>query len=182
MAPTQIDRSNPPCPHLPRVDEAMNHRCLTDLPKHSPDFYLAAQRYGNFLWQTGHAGRAVLAITRSLYADLPPEDPVYREWPLPYAALRWIFHRHPSDDFPGNPRISFQHQATRLRSAQAQRRRARAWAVWALIRQTKPQLPGDLNDPVPEPSLSEIKGLLESHGHPGEVSLWQQVLDSGPPQ
>ena len=177
MAHPQTNRSNPPCPHLPRAHEAMNNRCLTVLPKRSSDFYLAAQRYGNFLWQTGHAGRAVLAITRSLYTDLQPEDPIYRKWPLPYASLSWIFYQHPSGDFPGNPRISFQHQATRLRSPQGERNRARAWAAWALIRQAKPQLPGDPNDPVPEPSLSEIKDLLESHGHPGEASLWQRVLD-----
>lgn len=155
----------------------MNHRCLTNLPKNSPAFYRSAQRYGNFLWQTGHAGRAVLAITRSLYADLPPDDPIYSEWPLPYAALSWIFQHHPIDDFPGNPRISFQHQATRLRSPHPQRRAARAWAVWALVRQAKPQLPGDPKDPVPEPTLAEIKQRLESHAHPGESTLWQCVLN-----
>ncbi|MFP4156921.1 MAG: hypothetical protein ACLFU4_04820 [Opitutales bacterium] len=174
---TQIElgRFRPPCPHLPPVDQPMNHCCLTGLPRNSPAFYLAAQRYGNFLWQRGHAGRAILALTRSLYTDLAPDDPIYPKWPLPYAALGWILLRHPRDDFPGNPRISFQHQATRLRGPNADCHRARAWAVWALVRRSKPQLPGDARDPVPEPTPDEIEQGLEAHGHPGEAKLWRKI-------
>ncbi len=54
-------------------------------------FYLIALSYGHYLWLKGYSGHAILAITRALYAN------------------------HPSEDYPGNPRISFQHQATRLR-------------------------------------------------------------------
>lgn len=155
----------------------MSHRCLTDLKKNTPEFYLKALQYGHYLWRQGHAGRAILALTRSLYTHLAPNDPILQAWPLPYAALKWIAAHHPSDDFPGNPRISFQHQATRLRGVRQELRRARAWAVWALIREARPSLPGDLADPVKEPTLQQINDLLEAHGHPGEAALWRSILN-----
>lgn len=167
---------NRPCPLLPEAAPAMNHRCLTESPKDSPEFYLAAQRYGNFLWQKGLAGRALLALTRALYTDLAPGHPVGREWPPPYAAIRWIVAHHPGTDFPGNPRVSFQHQATRMRGPRQDRRRARAWAVWMLICQARPELPGDPDDPVAEPEAPAIHAMLEQTGRSGETELWHRVL------
>ncbi|PXA05178.1 hypothetical protein DDZ13_04245 [Coraliomargarita sinensis] len=154
----------------------MNHTCLTGQAKHTPAFYYNALKYGHFLWQQGHAGRAVLAITRALYADISEEDPILSEWPLPYAALLWIFENHRSDDFPGNPRVSFQHQATRLRGPRKELRRARAWATWALVCQARPDLKGDPHDPLPEPTHQDIRKLLEKFGHSNEASLWRQVI------
>ena len=111
----------------------MSHRCLTESRKaNEADFYFAALKYGHYLWLKGHAGRSILAVTRALYANLSGGAPMLDQWPLPYTALRWIVAKHPSDDFPGNPRISFQHQATRLRGERQALRRIRAWAVWAL--------------------------------------------------
>lgn len=78
-------------------------------------FYLTALSYGHYLRLKGYSGRAILAITRALHANLPAEAEVLREWPLPYRALHWIVANYPSQDYPGNPHISFQHQATRLR-------------------------------------------------------------------
>lgn len=169
------------CPHLPEVAADMSHRSLTGVKKDSPEFYFNALQYGHYLWQTGHAGRALLAVTRALYADVMEGDPILKTWPLPYAALLWIATHHEKEDFPGNPRVSFQHQATRLRGPRRELRRARAWAVWALIRQAKPGLPGDANDSVKEPTEEEIALLLNAHGHENEAKLWSKLVRSDLP-
>jgi len=168
-----------PCPYLPEAPASMNHLCLTRLKKDTPELYFSALQYGHYLWQQRHAGRAILALTRALYADIEAPDPILRKWPLPYAALQWILANHSSDDFPGNPRISFQHQATRLRGHRQDLRRARAWATWALVRQAKPELPGDVVDPATEPTSEEISRLLKRHGHSAEAELWHTVIDAG---
>lgn len=154
----------------------MTHRCLTESGKDTPEFYFNALQYGHYLWLKGSAGRAILAITRALYADIPEDDPILKKWPLPYAALQWIVAHHTSDDFPGNPRISFQHQATRLRGPRQELRRARAWAAWALIRDARPSLLGDADDPVKEPNESEIETLVADFGHDGEARRWKNAL------
>lgn len=137
-------------------------------------FYLDTLRYGQYLWQHQSAGRALLAITRGLYADVAADDPILREWPLPYAAIAWIIQHHPLDDFPGNPRLSYQHQACRMRGARSALRSARAWAAWALVVKHRPHLPGDPR--CEEKSLSEITLLLQLHGHPTEATQWQSLI------
>jgi len=160
----------------------MNHLCLTRLKKDSPEFYVNALQYGHYLWQQGCAGRAILALTRALYADIAPDEPILCEWPLPYAPLQWIVANHISDDFPGNPRISFQHQASRLRGERQALRRARAWAAWGLICQARPSLPADLSDPVTEPTHQQIEVMLQAQGHPNEAELWRSTIASDPNQ
>jgi len=156
----------------------MSYRCLTALKGADRErFYLTALKYGHFLWQQGYAGRSILAITRALYADVPPGAATLNQWPLPYAALGWIIANHPDDHFPGNPRVSFEHQATRLRGDRQALRRARAWAVWALIRKAKPTLAGDPKLGIEEPTLNEIEAQLRAIGHPGEVANWQAALE-----
>lgn len=165
------------CPYLPAPDEQMTHRCLTELRGGDRElFYLTALKYGHTLWQQDHAGRSILAITRALYADVSDDAAILKQWPLPYAALGWIIANHGSDDFPGNPRISFQHQATRLRGDRQALRRARAWAVWALLRKAKPTLPGDATQGIEEPTLESIEAELRAIGHPNEVAIWQAAL------
>lgn len=177
MRENPFNQNSPaPCPYLPEVEADMSHRFLTGQDKDNPEFYFNALQYGHYLWQSGHAGRSILAVTRALYADLPEEAAMLREWPLPYAALKWIVAKHHSNDFPGNPRISFQHQATRLRGKRQDLRRARAWAVWALIREARPSLPGDLDDPVKEPKHDEIFQFLSKFGNTGEAELWKTSL------
>ena len=166
------------CPHLPTPEMAMSHRCLTELSvtTETEAFYFKALQYGNYLWQKGHAGRAILAITRALYSDIQSSAPILQRWPLPYAALARIIQSHSSDDFPGNPRISFQHQATRLRGERQGLRRARAWAVWAIICQVRPSLPADTAQDFKPLNTRDIYLLLEEHGHPNEPIQWQQVI------
>ncbi len=165
------------CPHLPAPDEQMTHHCLTELRGADRElFYFTALKYGHSLWLRGHAGRSILAITRALYADVSEDADILKQWPLPYAALQWIVSNHDSDHFPGNPRISFQHQATRLRGDRQVLRRARAWAVWALIREANPTLPGDLAQGIEEPTLEHIEAELRAIGHPNEVTIWRAAL------
>lgn len=167
------------CPYLPVPDARMSYRCLTESGKTSEDaFYVSALRYGHYLWLEGHAGRSILALTRALYANIDEKAPILDQWPLPYAALKWMITNHPSDSFPGNPRISFQHQATRLRGERQTLRRARAWAVWALVRRAKPNLRGDDSQVIEEPPIDWIAEQLKKEGHTNEAALWRAALDA----
>lgn len=138
-------------------------------------FYLASLQYGHYLWLEGYAGRSLLALTRALYADVPEQDPVLKDYPLPYSAIYWLVSHHPSEDFPGNPRVSFQHQATRIEGAREELRRARAWAVWYLVGQAKPSLPGDPTQAFEEPGLAAIEAGLRRWGHGDELHTWRNA-------
>ena len=167
------------CPYLPAPDTQMTCRCLTESRKaDEATFYFEALRYGHYLWLNGHAGRSILALTRALYADVSATSPILSKWPLPYAAIQWIVAHHSSDDFPGNPRISFQHQATRLRGHRRELRRTRAWAVWALIRKARPTLRKDHKQIIEEPTTDWIEAQLRDKGHPNESAVWQAALQS----
>ena len=171
--------SVPLCPYLPLPEAEMSYRSLRELRGGNIEvFYRTALGYGHYLWLKGFSGRAILAITRALYADLPDEAAVLREWPLPYRALHWIVVNHPNQDFPGNPRISFQHQATRLRGDRAALRRARAWAVWKLICVAKPELLADTKQEIKQITLDEIEMRLAKHGHSNEVQIWKSAFRS----
>lgn len=166
------------CPFLPALvaGETYDHHLLgRHSERRDAAFYEDALRYGHALWHQGHAGRALLAITRALYADVADDDLILQSWPLPYDAMAWIVRHHDSDDFPGNPRLSYQHQATRLRGERRELRSARAWAVWAIVCAIRPHLDGDPS--CQELSLEEIQLLLEKHGHLGEGLSWRKVID-----
>jgi hypothetical protein len=167
----------PPCPHLPPAPVAMHAGALTALgSERGPEFYLTALTYGHYLWQRGLAARAVLCLDRALGADLCGTEPVLRDWPLPYAAMRWFIARTPPEIFIGNPRVHFQHLADRMNEPRRDQRRWRAWACWALARTARPEWPADPKHRVVEPSLTEIAARLEAYGIPGERELWQRVL------
>lgn len=140
-------------------------------------FYLASLQYGHYLWLEGHAGRSLLALTRALYADVPEQASVLEDWPLPYTAIHWVVRQHPSDHFPGNPRISFQHQATRMEGPRKELRRARAWAVWYLVGQAKSSLPGDPTQAFEEPGLAAIEAGLRRWGHGDELHTWRNARE-----
>ena len=110
-------------------------------------------------------------------AKLTGDEPVLADWPLPYAAMRWILEQTPPGVFLGNPRVHFQHYAGRMNAPRRDQRRWRAWACWALARRTHPHLPGDARHRVQEPAAAKIAQRLDQHGHPGETALWRQVLE-----
>jgi hypothetical protein len=139
-------------------------------------FYLTALTYGAYLWQHGLAARATLCLDRALGADLRGDEPVLRDWPLPYAAMRWFLAHTPPEVFIGNPRVHFQHLADRMNEPRRDQRRWRAWACWALACRTRPEWPGDPKHRVVEPTIAEIATRLDAHGVPGESALWCSVL------
>ena len=167
----------PPCPHLPAPRAGLDWRALH---VHREDvrgtaFYRDCLEYAHALWQRGLAARAILCLDRALGADLHGDDPLLREWPLPYAAMVWFIAHTPSDVFIGNPRVHFQHYADRMNEPRRDQRRWRAWACWALARAIRPELPNDPKHRVVEPSSEEIAAGLQAHGLVGEVELWLAV-------
>jgi len=139
-------------------------------------FFLTALTYGQFLWQQGLVARAILKLNRGFGADLRGDEPVLRDWPLPYAALVWFLRHAPPEVFLGNPRVHFQHLADRMNEPRRDQRRWRAWACWQLTRAARPEFPGDPKHRVAEPTAAEIAAQLELHGIPGERALWLDTL------
>lgn len=166
----------PLCPYLPLPEGTLDFRYLRRsgvVSGQGANFYLSALTYGQFLWQERLTARALLAVTRALYTDLEGEESVVEQWPLPYAALAWLVANHPGDGFMGNPRLSFQHQADRVRGPRAPLKAARAWAVWRLIGIIRPDLPGDPRHHVTPPDDDAICHRLDLFGLPSEVTQWQ---------
>ncbi len=163
------------CPFLPSCEADHDYRILRKHgARRDADFYFSALCYGNQLWRQGHAGRALLALTRALYADLDGSESILRQHPLPYQAMQWIIANHDSDDFPGNPRLSYQHQACRIGEPRRAQRAARAWAVWAIICRERPHLGGDPS--LPEWNHLTIAQELATHGIQGEIETWKKVM------
>ena len=168
----------PPCPHLPAPRAGLDWRALHAFrdADRGPEFYLACLEYGQALWTRRLAARTMLCLDRALGADLRGDEPVLREWPLPYAAMMWLVAQAPSDVFIGNPRVHFQHYAGRMNEPRRDQRRARAWACWALARVVRPDLPGDPSHRIDEPSAETIAADLRAHGHASEADLWLAAL------
>jgi hypothetical protein len=141
------------------------------------EFYFACLEYGHSLWQKGFAARALLCLDRAFGAELNGQEPVLREYPLPYAAMGWFIGHTPAGVFLGNPRVHFQHYADRMNEPRCEQRRWRAWACWAIARAVRPDLPADPKHHVVEPTVAEIETALGLHGHVGEAALWRGELD-----
>ena len=167
----------PPCPYLPPAPAAMDAGMLTAHgDARDAGFYRTALTYGQYLWQKGLVARAILKLNRGLGADLRGDEPVLRDWPLPYLALGWFLRNAPSDVFLGNPRVHYQHLADRMNEPRRDQRRWRAWACWALTRAVRPEFPGDPLHEVEEPTLALVSSRLDTHGLPGETALWLAAL------
>lgn len=159
----------------------MDWRCLNQFRKErGANLYVMAQKYAHYLWQRGVSARAVLALNRALYADVPANDPVLIAAPIPYRAFAWFFSEHGNLDFMGNPRVSYQHQADRMRGERLAIRRARAWACWYIARQAMPDLEADSKHPVDEPNRANIAEDLNAHGSPTEAEMWQATIAERP--
>ncbi len=169
------------CPHLPALRAGLDWRALHRFrdDQRGAEFYFACLEYGQALWRRGLAARALLCLDRALGADLRGEEPVLRDWPLPYAAMAWCIGRCPRDVFIGNPRVHFQHYADRMNEPRKELRCWRAWACWALARAVRPDLPGDPRHRVVEPTVDEIDRRLREFGLPGEADLWRRVMGAG---
>lgn len=176
VAPSKPSSSRPPCPFLPRPETHLDYRYLRAVAhSRGADFFERALTYGQFLWMSGETARAILSITRGLYADLSRDATITNQWPIPYAALAWIVAHHPGDSFMGNPRVSFQHQADRVRGNQAPLKSARAWAVWRLVCIVRPDLPGDPRHRVEPPDDQAIEHRLDLFGLNDEIKVWRRA-------
>lgn len=166
-------------PHLPEPAPGMTWRALNQFKEaeRGADFYFTCLQYGQHLWREKLPARAILCLDRAWGAALTGEEPVLREWPLPYRALVYLLRHAPEGVFLGNPRVHFQHYADRLGEPRREQRKWRSWACWALSRAACPDLPGDPKHEVVEPSHKEIRRQLEICGHPGEAQLWQEILE-----
>ena len=172
-----------PCPFLPIPDRALDSSYTRRLGRdRGPVFYFAALEYAQSLWLQGFPARSLLLINRALGADLCGSDAVLAEWPLPYAAARWVMSHRADDQFVGNPRRHYQHLATRMVEPRKELRTWRAWACWFLSLQIFPDYPADekqiLEEGVVEPDMTTILANLERLGFQGEPALWLTVAET----
>lgn len=166
----------PACPSLPHPTAPMSWRDLEGA-RDEAELYLNCLRYAQQLWRENLPARALLAVDRALYCDVPAGHPVLAGHPLPYAAVRWMVATDCGETFTGNARVHYQHLADRVRGPRQAIKRWRAWAGWALARAARPELPGDPRHAVREPTTGEIRAGLEAEGLPGEAALWESVLE-----
>jgi hypothetical protein len=170
----------PVCPFLPVVGQPMTYRMLRDarLLSDWTTYYKSGLAYGQFLWLNGRAGRSLLALVRAMYASEQVEDAtIFDMWPLPYRAVAWIAIKHPDLDFPGNPLLSFYHQASRMPQHFSELCRWRAWALYSLIDALRPQLKSARIDTGLTPERSEIKTELKRIGLEQECCIWESAFE-----
>jgi len=124
-----ISKENPPCPYLPRVEEALGPWVTRRHGEKGAAFYVDALRYGQWLWCGGKPAQAILQLNKAWMAELGAGDAVLKECPSPYAALAWILRAAQDGDcgFMGNPVRHFQHLASRMSGPRAE---VRAWRAW----------------------------------------------------
>jgi hypothetical protein len=165
-----------PCPFLPSCGRPLSWRDLNALrDDQGPELYRLCLEYGQQLWLDDLPARALLAVDRALYCDVPSDAEVLSEYPMPYRAIGWMV-KQPSDNFAGNARVHYQHLADRVRGERAELKKWRAWAAWAVSRVARPDLEGDSKHVVAEPTHPEIEAGLQNYGVSGEVDEWRRAL------
>jgi hypothetical protein len=179
-APAHLPGINP-CPLLPVPPGPLGADCLTALAgDRGPAFYHTALLYSQSLWLQGYPARAILLLNRAMGCDLRGDEPVLKQWPLPYLAVAWILRNHLPEHFIGNPRRHWQHLATRMVEPRKELRTWRAWACWRMACLILPDMPADeeqiAREGVQEPDEEEIAAKLEQLGIPGETEIWREAL------
>lgn len=165
-----------PCPYLPEADLSLDWRSLNKSKKQSSiRFYKSSLQYAQVLWLKGLPARAILAADRALLTKLSGHETELEKWPLPYQAMAWMLKHYDEDQFVGNPRVHFQHLASRVRGDRENQRKWRAWACWFLACNIRPNLPADEKQQLIEPTEEEIAEGLANYGIAGEQKLWQWV-------
>lgn len=170
----------PDCPLLPAPAGRMSWRDLEAAKAiDEPTHYLTCLRYARQLWETdGLPARALLAVDRGLFCDVPAGHPALAANPLPYAVIGWMVAQDVGGAFLGNPRVHYQHLADRVRGDREHRVRWRSWAAWGIVRRVRPDFPADPRHEVCEPTKDEIEAGLRSHGVAGEAKAWQAALSA----
>lgn len=161
---------NQPCPLLPECPESGSHRLLSKFGEsRDGEFFIAALTYAQFLWCAGHPARSILALCRAFYAARCLGEQFHGQHPLPYQAYAWLITQPGATGFFGNPRVSFQHQATRMPPNKPAFRQIRATALWHLTRTMRPDLPGDPDEREPLEPVSAVIHSLDVKGAFGEA-------------
>ncbi len=167
-----------PCPYLPSGQKKLSWRELNALrDDQGEELYLLCLEYGQQLWLENLPARALLAVDRALYCNVPTEAECLKDNPLPYAAIGWLVSQ-PTEQFTGNARVHYQHLADRVKGDRAAQKKWRAWAAWAIVSQVRPDLQADPDHVVTEPSNNEIRRALQLHGINGEVETWEKAIGS----
>lgn len=172
-----MSRVPTPCPFLPSCGRPLSWRDLNAL-RHDqgPELYLLCLEYAQQLWLDGLPARALLAVDRALYCDVPSGHEVLRDYPMPYRTIGWMVTQ-PSEAFTGNARVHYQHLADRVKGDRAEIKKWRAWAAWAVVRAARPGLEGDPRHEVKEPGTDEIVVRLAASGVNGEPAEWRRALE-----
>lgn len=177
--------ANPPCPHLPAVNGAVDH---TITRRHGEnrgaDFYLDALRYAQAQWIAGKPAQAVLQLDKAWMADLEADDPVLAANPSPYAALAWIIRRAADGGcgFLGDPVRHFQHLASRMSGPRGTVRSWRAWCCMHLAERVAPSgvFRRDGRQLAREglwiPSMNAALAGLALHGWAGEADIAERAM------
>lgn len=165
-----------PCPFLPSCGRLLSWRDLNALREdQGPELYRLCLEYGQQLWLDDLPARALLAVDRALYCDVPGDAEALTEYPMPYRAIGWMV-KQPSENFAGNARVHYQHLADRVRGERAELKKWRAWAAWAVTRHVRPDLAGDPLHIVTEPTHAVIEAGLGTYGVDGEIADWRRAL------
>ena len=179
---------NPPCPFLPEIDRVIEAAEVVALGKErGAVFYEASLRYGHSRWQTGLPAQALLQVNRALSTWLRADEPVLRQWPLPYAVVSWLMVNRPEGQFLGNPRRHFQHLATRMVEPHKELRAWRAWACWYLAKAVLPEeeFPGDPKQireaGIVEPTFALIREQLLKLSPANDEAMWLKALEWSKP-
>ncbi len=174
---------NAPHPLLPMIDRPWRAAEMHAFGKtRGPDFYLAAHRCAQSVWQEGLPAQAILMLNRALSAPLPGSEPILQTWPLPYRALAWLMLHRPDGQFIGNPRRHWQHLATRMVEPHKELRTWRAWACWYLAKEILPEIefPADLEqireEGVIEPDHATIAARLQALSPANDLEVWSDTL------
>ena len=141
----------------------------------APRLFAAATAYAQHLWLRDQPARAILALCRALYLDPVQLGPGHDQ---PYPAFAWFLRQPRTNGFLGNPRASFARQATRIPASQLLKRH-RAWALWHITVQFRPDLPPDPATPEQPLGMQTLRARLNAAGLPGEGDQFLLALEAG---
>ena len=171
------------CPLLPVVGGVLTAQVTVEFKRnYNADFYHASLRYAQSLWMEGKPAQALLQLNKALMADLAGDETILSEWPLPYAAKRWVMVNCPAGEFLGNPVRHYQHLATRMSGPRPELRRWRAWACFHLAEvvvggEANPRDERQLErEKIVIPELSEALVQLGNLGLRWEAKLAEEVI------
>lgn len=174
---------NAPCPFLPETDHVCSH---VDMEAVGNDrgtrFYEMALQYAQSLWRRGFPAKSLLLCSRAMSADLHQGDDILRRFPLPYHAVAWLIVNRREGQFFGNPRLHYQHLASRMVEPKRELRTWRAWACWYLTKELlgQEEFPGDWHqirtEGVVEPTHDEISRQLHRLSRLDDDRVWNDAL------